>query len=118
MADIKCILKELGINHDITESKNGTYVMDIEDMDEFGKYYSLLDRNDDVEELSDNSLMTIHNISLNYLYKTYQISLISDNDQDSYKLVVVPLSEKELKAIEDESDDASEEGEDDEGDTD
>ena len=111
MNDIKTILSELGINHEVTKSKDGTYILDIEDMDEFGKYYSLLDRNDNVEELDETSLMTIHNISLNYLYKNYQFSLISDNDQDSYKLVITLLSKEQIAEIEAESDEDEEDSE-------
>ena len=116
MDDIKTILSELGINHEATKSKDGTYVIDVEDMDEFGKYYSLLDRNDEVEELDETSLMTIHNISLNYLYKNYQFSLISDNDQDSYKLVITLLSKEQIAKIEAEAEEDEENTEDNEQD--
>lgn len=100
---IEQLLRNLGITQTATKSKNGTYVIDIADMDEFGRYYSLLDRNKEVEEISDTSLLTIHNISLDYLYKKYQLSLISDNDQDSYRLVIIPLSDKDLERIEKEA---------------
>lgn len=101
MADIKQILKELKVpESEISKSFDNSYVVDIADMDEFGKYYSALDNNRDVAEMTENSLLTLHGISLNYLYKNYQVSLISDNDQDTYKMVITSLSKKDIEKIE------------------
>lgn len=101
MADIKQILKELKVpESEISKSFDNSYVVDIADMDEFGKYYSALDNNRDVAEMTENSLLTLHGISLNYLYKNYQVSLISDNDQDTYKMVITSLSRQDIEKIE------------------
>ena len=102
MTDIKPILRELNIYDEATKASNNAYVIDIPNADEFGKYYSLLDKNKKVRELSDTSVMTIHNIIINYIYKNYQISLISDEDQNSYRLVITELSKRDLEEIDDE----------------
>ena len=68
MTDIKPILRELNIYDEATKASNNAYVIDIPNADEFGKYYSLLDKNKKVRELSDTSVMTIHNIIINYIY--------------------------------------------------
>lgn len=99
------ILKELGITQKGEISKDGQYVVDVTDGDEFGKYYSILDRNDKVEELELNSLLTIHNASLSYKYKEYQISLVADYDQDVYKLIVTKFNKNKYEDDEEESED-------------
>ena len=91
------VLKKLGISLDGEFSKDGSYIVDIYNSDEFGRVYSVLEKNDDVEELYSNSLLTIHNSSISYLYDNYQITLIADFEQDLYKLVI-----SEYEYVEDE----------------
>ena len=91
------VLKKLGISLDGEFSKDGSYIADIYNSDEFGRVYSALEKNDDVEELYSNSLLTIHNSSISYLYDNYQITVIADFEQDLYKLVI-----SEYEYIEDE----------------
>ena len=38
------LLKEIGITAKGEYTKNGAYVIDIKDYDEYGKYYSLLEK--------------------------------------------------------------------------
>ena len=102
MKDIKPLLRELNIYDEAIETNNNAYVIDISNSDEFGKYYSLLDKNSKVKELTETSVVTLHNIIINYLYKNYQISLISDDDQNSYRLVITQLSKRDLEEIDDE----------------
>jgi len=47
-------LKSLGINGQLQKSKS-SYVLDINDSNEYGRIYSLLDKNDEVEEDSESS---------------------------------------------------------------
>ena len=91
------VLKKLGISLDGEFSKDGSYIVDIYNSDEFGRVYSVLEKNDDVEELYSNSLLTIHNSSISYLYDNYQITLVADFEQDLYKLVI-----SEYEYVEDE----------------
>lgn len=83
------ILKELGIDNYGTTSSNGMYVVDFESSDEFGKAFSKLDRNDDVEYLSDISSLNVSTSNLAYNYKDHRINLIADFDNDTYKLVII-----------------------------
>ena len=99
-------LKELGIPFDGEFSKDGSYVVDLFDSDQFGKVYSILDRNNDVENLDDSSTLTVHNANVSYLYGDYQFNLIADFDQNLYKLVIV-----EYEYVEDEFEDEEEESE-------
>lgn len=91
------VLKKLGISLDGEFSKDGSYIADIYNSDEFGRVYSVLEKNDNVEELYSNSLLTMHNSSISYLYDNYQITLIADFEQDLYKLVI-----SEYEYVEDE----------------
>ena len=83
------ILKELKINLKGTYSRDGSYVIDLEDSsDAFGKVYSILDKNPEVDYMESNSLLTVDNASMYYKYKGFQINIIADFRNDHYKVVV------------------------------
>lgn len=85
--EMEALLKELGITKKGEKSKNGAYIIDFDNSDEWGKYFSKLDRNKDVEELEENSMLVIHGANIMFVYKDMQINLKADYDSDSYKLV-------------------------------
>ena len=89
------VLKEIGITRKGEYSKRGSYVIDMEDSDDFGRMYSILDKNKDVEELGDNAINNIHTINLIYLYGDYQLNLTADFDADKYMLIVTKLDDSE-----------------------
>jgi hypothetical protein len=80
-------LEQLGIDQVGHYTKTNTYIIDIEDSDEYGKIYSLLDKSDKVEEDEDSSTITIHTSNIIYESDNFQFTLIADFDQDTYKLV-------------------------------
>ena len=82
------LLKELGIEAVGEYSKNGAYVIDIKDYNEYGKYFSLLEKSDLVDEVQDTSQITIHTTNVTYATEEYQLVLQADLDEDLYKLVV------------------------------
>lgn len=81
------LLKEIGITAKGEYTKNGAYVVDIKDYDEYGKYYSLLEKSD-LEEVQDTAQITVHTTNVTYTLEDYQIVLQADLDEDLYKLVV------------------------------
>lgn len=86
---IEQLIKKLGINKVGEYSKDNSYVIDLDSSEDFGKMYSILDRNEELEYLEDYSLLTVDNSSLLYNYNdAFQIALISDFNNDSYKIVV------------------------------
>lgn len=97
---MESVLRKLNIYLEGSYSKDGSYVVDIYDSDDFGRIYSLLDNNKNVEELNDNSLLNQHSANISYLYDDYQLTLIADFDEDLYKLVVT-----EYEYVEDEEED-------------
>jgi hypothetical protein len=80
-------LEKLGITKVGHYTKTNTYIIDIEDSDEYGKIYSVLDKSDKIEEDEDSSTITIHTSNLVFESDNYQLTLIADFDQDTYKLV-------------------------------
>lgn len=84
-------LKELGIEAKGTISKEGNYIVDLKDYQEYGKYFSVLDKAVDankIEVSQDNTLITADTTNLTYLSDEYQIQLLGDLNEDIYKIVV------------------------------
>lgn len=100
---IKDVLNDLNIRFDGEFSRDGSYVVDLFDSDQFGKVYSILDKNKDVENLEDSSSLTVHSANISYLYGDYQLNLIADFDENLYKLVIT-----EYEYVEDEFEEESE----------
>lgn len=80
-------LEKLGITQVGHYTKTNTYIIDIDDSDEYGKIYSLLDKSDEIEEDEDSSTITVHTSNIVFESDNYQLTLIADFDQDTYKLV-------------------------------
>ena len=90
------MLQELGIFEPGQSGKNNSYVVDLDSDLAWGKIYSLLETNDDVEQLEDNTLLTVHNASVIYVYKDkYQLNLKADFDNEIYSLICSKLSSEE-----------------------
>lgn len=84
---MKEFLKGLGITATGEFTKNGAYVVDIRDYDEYSKYFSLLEKSD-LEEVQDTAQITIHTTNVTFTSDQYQLVLQADLDEDMYKLVV------------------------------
>ncbi len=81
------LLKSVGITAKGEYTKEGAYVVDIKDYNEYGKYFSLLEKSE-LKEVQDTCLITIHTTTVTYANDDYQIVLQADLDEDMYKLVV------------------------------
>lgn len=82
------LLKKIGITEKGEYTKDGSYVVDIIDYDTYGKFYSLLEKSDLVDEVQDTSQITLHTTNVTYASEEYQVVLQADLDEDLYKLVV------------------------------
>ena len=73
-------------------SGESSYTLDIEDSNEWGRLYSKFNKNEELEQLEDGSILTLHNASILYLYEgelgNYQVVLTADYDHNNYKLVI------------------------------
>ena len=81
------LLKNIGIIAKGEYTKDGAYIVDIKDYNEYGKYFSLLEKSE-LEEVQDTCQMTIHTTNVTYASEKYQVVLQADLDEDLYKLVV------------------------------
>ena len=81
------LLKEIGITKRGEYTSNGAYVVDIEDYNEYGKFFSLLEKSP-YEEVQDTCQITLHTTNVTYASEEYQICLQADLDEDMYKLVI------------------------------
>ena len=90
------MLQELGIFEPGQAGKNNSYVVDLDSDLAWGKIYSLLETNEDVEQMENNTLLTVHNASVIYVYKDkYQLNLKADFDNEIYSLICSKLSSEE-----------------------
>lgn len=71
-----------------------TYVMNLDDSDNYGKYYSLIDKNSAVEYQEENSSLNLMGATLIYTLDNFLITLYADYDEDEYKLVIKDLGDK------------------------
>ena len=82
------LLQQLGIKETPNESNNGIYVIDIKDSNEYGVYYSRLDRSPLLDEDEESSNVTIEGSTIVYISDDYTLTLIADFASDQYKLTI------------------------------
>ena len=80
-------LENIGISNVGHYTKSNSYVIDLDDSEEYGRVYSRLDKCDELVEDEDSSTLTIHTSNIVFESDDYQFVLIADFDQDIYKLV-------------------------------
>ena len=83
-------LKKLGIFEKPVESDDNSLVINIEDSDEYGRYYSKLDRSNLIQEDEDASQVALDSSSIQYLSDDYTLTLLADFEADVYSLVIRP----------------------------
>ena len=88
--DIREYLKSIGIDKNGTFGENNSYVIQLNDSNEFGRIFTKLDNSDDLEQLEENQVITLQGSSLMYesLSEPLLFNLIADFDGDVYQLIV------------------------------
>lgn len=81
-------LRKIGIDGKLNRSREGLYVLDIMDSDEYGRIYSKLDKSDLLDEVVDNSQITYDAANIQYESDDYLISLLADFKNDNYKMTI------------------------------
>lgn len=84
--EVKEYLKSIGIVKDGIQ-KDSNYIIDIENSNEYGKFYSILDKVNDLDE-TDNSTITSDKSIIEYESDDYIFELTADFDSDKYSLTV------------------------------
>lgn len=82
------LLQKLGIKETPKKSNNGVSVIDIEDSNEYGVYYSKLDRSPLLDEDEESSNVTIDGSTIVYISDDYTLTLVADFASDQYKLTI------------------------------
>lgn len=85
------IARELGIRAKGVYSDDGSYVINLKNSDDWGRVFSVIDDNTEVEKMEDNSLVQDNGASLLYRYGDIQINLLADLFGDSYKVVMTEI---------------------------
>lgn len=80
------LLRQLGIDAEPVKGENGSYNIDIEDSNEYGRYFSKLDKSDIVEEEQDASSVNFENSSIQFTNEKYTLTLLADFENDTYSL--------------------------------
>ena len=80
------LLKQIGIDAEPVKGENGSYNIDIEDSNEYGRYFSKLDKSDLVEEEQDASSVNFENSSIQFTNDKYTLTLLADFENDTYSL--------------------------------
>lgn len=82
------LLQEIGINETPRLGSDGVYVIDIKNSNDYGIYYSKLDRSDLLDEDDESSNVTIDGSTIVYISDDYTLTLIADFSSDQYKLTI------------------------------
>ena len=86
---VKELLRLIDVNKAGEYSDDGSYVIDLDSDDEYGKVYSTIEKNDDFVYKEKSSFMTIDNSNMIYQYgDEYQVILKADLRNDIYTIVV------------------------------
>lgn len=87
------ILKNLGVDKSGTYSEDGSFVVDIDSSDEFGKIFSILEDSDLLIPQEDNGILTDESANMNYLYEDedFLISLSGDLENDIYQMTITEI---------------------------
>ena len=80
------LLKQIGIDAEPVKGEDGSYNIDIEDSNEYGRYFSKLDKSDLVEEEQDASSVNFENSSIQFTNDKYTLTLLADFENDTYSL--------------------------------
>ena len=80
------LLKQIGIDAEPVKGENGSYNIDIEDSNEYGRYFSKLDKSDLVDEEQDASSVNFENSSIQFTNDKYTLTLLADFENDTYSL--------------------------------
>ena len=88
------LLKELGIDKRGSYADTDTYVIDLDNSNDYGRINSILDRSDLLDPIDESSYLTVDAASLDYKYEDqFIISLIADFEEDYYQLVITEMKE-------------------------
>lgn len=83
-------LNSIGINLTGYPSDDNSFVVDLDNSEQFGIIYSILEDSDDLDIMYDNQVITEQGSSLIYesLSQPFLLNLIADFEGDKYSLII------------------------------
>ena len=87
MENIKDFLNSIGLYKE-GNFKDNQYLIDISNSNEFGKYYSILNKSDLVNEDIEVSTVNVENSNIRFNSDDFDLTLIADINNSIYKLIV------------------------------
>ena len=91
---MKELLKQIGITEPGYFDEDGNYVIDFDNSNQMNKAFIKLEKSDLVEENENSSVINLQVSNILYVSDRFSLNLISDFDQDQYKLVVTEYQEE------------------------
>ena len=91
---MKELLKQIGITEPGYFDEDGNYVIDFDNSNEMNKAFIKLEKSNLVEENENSSVINLQVSNILYVSDRFSLNLISDFDQDQYKLVVTEYKEE------------------------
>ena len=85
------LLNKIGITQPGYYSDKNTYIIDLENADQYSKVFSKLDRSKEVKELQSSSISNASISNVMYVNDDYNLNLIADFNNNVYKLVIYEL---------------------------
>lgn len=82
------IIKELNLPDTGEYTTSGAYEITLPNSNSYSRYYSMLEKNGEVETMDDNALLTFNEGRMLYKYKDYLLDLQGDFKNNIYKLVI------------------------------
>lgn len=86
---IEQLIKQLNIDKVGSYNKDKSYTIELEDSDDFGKLYTILETNNNIEGSDDENLVTLDDSTLVYYYNDdFKLYLNANWNDDTYNLTI------------------------------
>lgn len=80
--------KELGITKEGYESTTGSYIIELDNSNEFSKVYTLLDKNEDADLDVETMSMSADLVEMTYLTEDFDVTLQANLKENKYRVEV------------------------------
>ena len=87
------LLRELNIDKDYIENENGSYTIELDNSNEYSRYYTRIDKSGLFEEDEEASQITIDTSTLQFINDDFVLTLMGNFDTDEYSLIIRELDD-------------------------
>jgi len=82
------LLRQLNIDKEPVQNDNGSWTIDLDDSNEYSRYYTKLDKSDLVEEDDEASQVSVETSSIQYVNDDFTLTLLANFETEEYKLII------------------------------